>query len=77
MDEHDVTNVITRGYCGRTRCDECDHAGILWKNTLRRVLSRGGIVDEHVVTSVITPGYCGRTRCDECDQAGILWTNTL
>ena len=34
MDEHVVTSVITREYCGRTRCDESDHAGILRTNKL-------------------------------------------
>ena len=34
MNEHVVTSVIAREYCGRTRCDECDHAGVLWTNTL-------------------------------------------
>ena len=34
MDEHVVPSVITREYCGRSRCDECDHAGVLLTNTL-------------------------------------------
>ena len=37
MDEHVVMSVITRRYCGRTHCAECDHAGVLWTNTLCRV----------------------------------------
>ena len=31
MDEHVVMSVFTGEYCGRTRCDVCVHAGILWR----------------------------------------------
>ena len=34
MDEHVAMSVITREYCGRTRCNESDAAGVLWTNTL-------------------------------------------
>ena len=35
MDEHVVMSVITREYCRRTGSEECDHAEVLWTNTLR------------------------------------------